>query len=709
MDIVKRNGTKVKFIASKVQTRVEKAAKGLKVDPHTVLLGVYSGIADNIKTYEIDELIAKISAGYTTLHGDYSKLSARVLESSIEKSVGDFFSQNEKLFNQGIISEEQWIKINKWKKTISEILLLPSLEIDYLGLNAYIKTYLIRDKKDNISETPHHSRIRLAVFFAEKEEDVKENYYALVEGWSPPTPTLCNAGTTEGQLASCQLHYLKGDSLEGIMDSAKDFAISSKNKAGIGVAAYNQRAKGSKSSKGWSAAGVVQNMKIINEVARFFDQGGKRPGSVAWYMTPWHSEVYNFLQAKKVNTHESVAARDMFYALFVDDVFMEAFVNKDKYYLFCPNELKKAGLDFIHTFGDEFKEQYKKAVDLFKQGILKGEEVEAEKLMTEIYISQVETGMPYMTFKDNINNPNPQKNLGVIKSLNLCGEIAQFTDPVTVAVCILSSVVVFKFINQDGTINHSKLQKVVHRIVNNLNIGINKNVHTIPEAERGAKQQRAIAIGSQGIADTLFMLGMEYGSPESLELIKDFQEALHYYTIEGSMLYSKKAGKRLFEEDSVYPIEKGEFHWEHFNVATKMNWESLRKSILKYGVANSMFNAQMPTACVSRDTTIKSKDGVISYTDILNANKVDYMHIEKEGIPIWIDLVEPVIVYNEDNEEESCNRIYYNGLRDTLDIEMEDGVIFTCTYNHKFKVKKGEEIVWIEAQNLKEGDDILNY
>ena len=205
------------------------------------------------------------------------------------------------------------------------------------------------------------------------------------------------------------------------------------------------------------------------------------------------------------------------------------------------------------------------------------------------------------------------------------------------------------------------------------------------------------------------MLGMEYGSPESLELIKDFQEALHYYTIEGSMLYSKKAGKRLFEEESVYPIEKGEFHWEYFNVATKMNWESLRKSILKYGVANSMFNAQMPTACVSRDTTIKSKDGVISYTDILNANKVDYMHIEKEGIPIWIDLVEPVIVYNEDNEEESCNRIYYNGLRDTLDIEMEDGVIFTCTYNHKFKVKKGEEIVWIEAQNLKEGDDILNY
>lgn len=654
MDIVKRDGTKVKFTASKVQTRVEKASKGLKVDPHTVLLGVYSGIADNMKTYEIDELIAKISAGYTTLHGDYSKLSARILESSIEKSVGGFFEQNEKLFNQGIISDEQWIKVNKWKKTISELLLLPSLEIDYLGLNAYIKTYLLRDKKDNISETPHHSRIRLSIFFAEKEEDVKENYYALVEGWSPPTPTLCNAGTTEGQLASCQLHYLKGDSLEGIMDSAKDFAISSKNKAGIGVAAYNQRAKGSKSSKGWSAAGVVQNMKIVNEVARFFDQGGKRPGSVAWYMTPWHAEVYNFLQAKKVNTHESVAARDMFYALFVDDVFMEAFVNKDKYYLFCPNDLKKAGLDFINTFGDEFKEQYKKAVELFKQGSLKGEELEAEKLMTEIYISQVETGMPYIGFKDNINRVNPQRNLGIIKSSNLCHEITQFTDPETVAVCILSSVVVFKFINPDGTINHEKLKRVVHRIVSNLNTGIDKNVYTIPEAEKGAKQQRAIAIGSQGIADTLFMLGMEYGSPESLEFIKGFQEALHYYTIEGSMLYSKKVGKRLFEEESVYPIERGEFHWENFSIETKMNWESLRKNILKYGVANSMFNAQMPTATSSQVNMATESDEQLTnniYSRRLNSGEIIVInrHLVKdfEELGIWSEKLSNDLVMND--------------------------------------------------------------
>lgn len=642
MDIIKRSGQKVKFIASKVQSRVEKAAKGLKVDAHSVLLDVYSGIADNMTTSDIDELIAKVASGNAVLHSDYSLFAARVLESSIEKSVGCFYTQYEKLYNQGIISEEQWNKINKWRPTIDELICREKVELDYLGLNAYIKTYLLRDEEKNISETPHFSRIRMAVFFSEKEEDVKENYEAIVNGWSAPTPTICNAGTTEGQLASCQLHYLKGDSLDGIMDTMKDFAVSSKNKAGIGVMAYNQRAKGSKSSKGWTAAGVVKGMKIANEVAGFFDQGGKRPGSIAWYLTPWHKDVLNFLQVKKPSTHESVAARDMFLSLFLDDVFMESFVNKGKYYLFCPNELKKAGIDLINTYGEDFKEQYYKAVELFKIGKLDGVEVEAEKLATEIYVACIETGMPYLGFKDNINKVNPQRNLGVIKSSNLCHEVVQFTDPSTVAVCILSSVVMFKFINSDGSINHQKLKKTVHRIVRNLNIGVDKNVYTIPEAERGAKQQRAIAIGSQGVADTLFMLGLEYGGEESLKLIKDFQEALHFYTIEGSMLYSKEVGRRLFEEESLYPIEKGEFHWEHYDVETYMPWEDLRKDILKYGVANSMFNAQMPTATSSQINMATESDEQLTnniYSRRLASGEIivtnRHMIKDFESLDIW--------------------------------------------------------------------------
>ena len=202
---------------------------------------------------------------------------------------------------------------------------------------------------------------------------------------------------------------------------------------------------------------------------------------------------------------------------------------------------------------------------------------------------------------------------------------------------------------------------------------------------------------------------MEYGSPESLELIKDFQEALHYYTIEGSILYSKKAGKRLFEEDSIYPIEKGEFHWEYFNVATKMNWESLRKSILKYGVANSMFNAQMPTACVSRDSIIRTSEGNKSYTEILKENNIDFEALESKLIPTWVTLSKPFSVFNENNDLEECSKIYYNSKRETLDISMEDGSVFTCTYNHKFKVNRGGSYQWIMAEDLKEGDDVLSY
>lgn len=654
MDIIKRNGEKVKFTASKVQTRVEKASKGLKVNPHSVLLDVYSGIADNMTTTQIDELIAKVAAGYTTHHGDYSRLAAIILESSIEKNVGCFFEQNEKLFTQEIISKEQYNKVLKWKNTIEEVLKLPHVDLDYLGLNAYIKTYLLRDKQGNISETPKQSKVRLSIFFAETEKDILENFNAVNNGWSPPTPTLCNSGTTEGQLASCQLHYLKGDSLDGIMDSLKDFAISSKNKAGIGVAAYTQRAKGSKSSKGWSAAGMVQNMKIANEVARFFDQGGKRPGSIAWYSTPWHKDILSFLQGKKVNTHESMAARDMFYALFVDDVFMEAFVNKEKYYLFCPNELLKVGLDFINKFGEDFKEEYEKAVQLYKDGKLEAEEIEAEKLMTEIYIAQIETGMPYMTFKDNINKVNPQRNLGTIKSLNLCSEISQFTDTQTVAVCILSSVVMSKFINPDGTINHEKLRSITHRIVTNLNTGIDRNVYTIPEAEKGAREQRAIAIGCQGYADVLFSLGLEFGSEEALKLAKDFQEALHYYTIEGSMLYSKKIGKRLFETESIYPIEKGEFHWENFETDTTMPWGELKKLILKHGVANSMFNAQMPTATSSQVNMSTESDEQLTnnvYSRRLNSGEIivinRFMIKDFERLGIWGETLSNDIILND--------------------------------------------------------------
>lgn len=614
MEVIKRDSTKVKFIASKVQTRVTKTAKGLKVDADMILLDVFKGISDSMYASEIDSLISEVASGYTTKHPDYSFFASRILESRLTKDVPSFTEASKILYNDGIISKEQYTKYEKFQKIIEEELQNENQPtLDYLGIRTFTEVYATKDKKGNVLETPKYFRIRLATFFSENEQEFKENIEELKSGYSPPTPTMCNAGTTENQLASCQLHYLKGDSTDGIMDTFKDLAHSSRNKAGIGLAAYNQRAKGSESSKGWGAAGQVKAMKIVNEIMGFFDQGGKRPGSTAWYSTPWHSDIFDFLKARKVTTHESLAARDMFYALWVDDEFMKRVEAKDFYYLFCPNNLLKADLDFINKFGQDFSQEYLKAIELFENGKLKGEKVLAEDLWKEIFVSQVETGMPYMLFKDTVNRVNPQSNLGTIKSSNLCGEVVQYTDPETVAVCFLTSLVVKFFVGNKGEILHSKLEKSLNLIVRNLNISIDKNLYTTKEAKKGALNQRSLGIGLQGLSDVFFKLGYAYESQEALDLTSRLQEAINYYSIKGSMNYSKKIGKRLFTEESIFPLEKGEFHWEKYEATTTLDWESLRRDILKYGVANSMSNAQMPTA-----TSAQMHGSTESYETLMN-------------------------------------------------------------------------------------------
>lgn len=614
MEIIKRDGTTVKFTASKVQTRVAKTARGLKVDADMILLDVFKGISDSMYASEIDSLISEVASGYTTKHPDYSFFASKILETRLTKDVPPFFEASEILYKDGIISEEQFNKYKKFKRVIEEELENENQPtLDYLGIRTFTEVYATKDKNGNPLETPKYFRIRLATFFSDNEKEFKENIEELKSGYSPPTPTMCNAGTTENQLASCQLHYLKGDSTDGLMDTFKDLAHSSRNKAGIGIAAYNQRAKGSKSSKGWGAAGQVKAMKIVNEIMGFFDQGGKRPGSTAWYTTPWHADVFDFLKARKVTTHESLAARDMFYALWVDDEFMKRVESKDFYYLFCPNNLLKANLDFINKFGEDFSKEYLKAIELFEKGELEGEKILAEDLWKEIFVSQVETGMPYMLYKDTVNRVNPQSNLGTIKSSNLCGEVVQFTDPETVAVCFLTSLVVKFFVDNKGNILYDKLEKSLNLIVRNLNISIDKNRYTTKEAEKGALNQRSLGIGLQGLSDVFFKLGYAYDSQEALDLTARLQEAINYYSIKGSMNYSKKVGRRLFTEESIFPLEKGEFHWEKYGAEITLDWNSLRKDVLKYGVANSMTNAQMPTA-----TSAQMHGSTESYETLMN-------------------------------------------------------------------------------------------
>lgn len=614
MEVIKRDGSSVKFIASKLQTRVVKTAKGLKVDSDLILLDVFKGISESMSTSDLDSLISEVASGYTTKHPDYSFFAARILESRLEKEVPSFFVAAKQLFEEGVISESNYKYYLLFHKAIQEELLnedQPTL--DYLGIRTFMEVYATKDKRGVILETPKYYRIRLATFFSTNEEQFRQNITALKSGYSPPTPTMCNAGTTENQLASCQLHYLKGDNTDGLLDTFKDLAHSSKNKAGIGLAAYNQRIRGSVSSKGWGAAGQIKAMKIVNELMGFFDQGGKRPGSTAWYTADWHGDIFEFLKARKVTTHESLAARDMFYAIWTSDEFMKRVERKDYWYLFCPNDLKNNDIDLIHSYGDDFSAQYQDAIDLFESGQMNGKKVLAEELWKEIFVTQIETGMPYMLFKDTINRVNPQRNLGSIKSSNLCAEVVQYTDENTVAVCFLTSLVVKFFVDEDGNILYDKLEEMLKLIVRNLNISIDNNRYTTKEAERGAKQQRAIGVGIQGLSDVFFRLGIAYDSQEALDLTSKLEEAIHYYTIKGSVEYAKQRGERLFEEETIYPIEKGEFHWEKYDVQTTLDWKALRKLILKYGVANSMFNAQMPTA-----TSAQMHGSTESYETLMN-------------------------------------------------------------------------------------------
>ena len=324
---------------------------------------------------------------------------------------------------------------------------------------------------------------------------------------------------------------------------------------------------------------------------------------------------------------------------------------------------------------------------------------------------KVESVEPLPDLYDTFCFTEPKRNKGMFNGIltGQCAEVVQYTAPDTVAVCFLTSLVVKFFVDDKGCILYDKLEKALNIIVRNLNRSIDRNRYTTKEAKKGAEQQRAIGVGIQGLSDVFFKLSIPYDSPEALDLTRRLEEAIHYYTIKGSMEYSKKVGTRLFKEDSLYPIEKGEFHWEKYEVETVLDWESLRKDILKYGVSNSMFNAQMPTACVSRDSIIRTSEGNKSYTEILKENNIDFEALESKLIPTWVTLSKPFSVFNENNDLEECSKIYYNSKRETLDISMGDGSVFTCTYNHKFKVNRGGSYQWIMAEDLKEGDDVLSY
>jgi ribonucleoside-diphosphate reductase alpha chain len=609
MLVIKRDGRLETVKFDKVTARIEKLCYGLDsrfVHPIEVAKKVIDGIYDRVQTTELDNLAAETAASLTTKHPDYAVLAARIAISNLHKTTSKSFSNTIKLLyqyvdpktgeNASLISREVYEVVKKNANLLdSTIIYDRDFGYDYFGFKTLERSYLLKcDGK--VVERPQHMLMRVAVGIHHEDIDsVIETYNLLSERWfTHATPTLFNAGTPKAQLSSCFLLTMQDDSIDGIYDTLKQCAKISQSAGGIGLSVHNIRATGSyiKGTNGTSN-GIIPMLKVFNDTARYVDQGGgKRKGAFAIYLEPWHADIFEFLQLKKNHGKEELRARDLFYAMWISDLFMKRVEADEEWSLFCPNEAP--GL--ADCYGAEFEALYER----YEREGRARRVVKAQELWFEVLESQTETGTPYMLFKDHANNKSNQKNLGTIKSSNLCTEIMEYTSKDEVAVCNLASIALPKFI-VNGKFDHNKLVEVTRQVTRNLNRIIDINYYPVPEAERSNMRHRPIGIGVQGLADTLIKLRMPFDSEEAQRLNEDIHESIYYGAMTASMELAKKHGP--YESWEGSPISKGIFQFDMWGVTPKSgrwNWEELREEVMQHGVRNSLLIAPMPTASTSQ-------------------------------------------------------------------------------------------------------------
>ena len=614
MYVIKRDGRRESVKFDKVTARIEKLCYGLDpayVQPVEVAKKVVSGIYDNVTTAELDVLAAETAASMTTKHPDYATLAARIAISNLHKNTLKSFSATMKRLytyldpktgeNASLLSKEVYDVVRRNAALLdSTIIYDRDYGYDYFGYKTLEKSYLLK-LEDKIAERPQHMLMRVAIgVHQDNIEAAIETYNLLSERWfTHATPTLFNAGTPKPQMSSCFLLTMKEDSISGIYDTLKQCSLISQSAGGIGLSIHNIRAKGSyiKGTNGTSN-GIVPMLRVYNDTARYVDQGGgKRKGSFAIYLEPWHADIFDFLELKKNFGKEELRARDLFYAMWMPDLFMKRVEANDVWSLMCPHECP--GL--ADSYGSKFEalyEQYEREGKVRKT-------IKAQDLWFAILESQIETGTPYMLYKDSANRKSNQKNLGTIKSSNLCTEIMEYTAPDEVAVCNLASISLPKFVEEgaDGfkRFNHKKLYEITKVVTRNLNKIIDLNYYPVPEAENSNKRHRPIGLGVQGLADTFFQLRMPFESDEARALNRHIFETIYYGAMEASMELAKLNGP--YETWKGSPISQGIFQFDMWNVTPdsgRWNWENLRKEVVRYGVRNSLLLAPMPTASTSQ-------------------------------------------------------------------------------------------------------------
>ena len=608
LQIKKRNNEFASFNPNKIYNRIKRTSRQLKINVDEICIKVITSIPTEgvISTKEIDKLIAEISASYTGNHYDYSKLASSVSISSYHKSTNsNFYEVMYSLYNEGIINKILIDKINNYGiEEVNDIINYDNDYIfDYFGWKALENTYLLKNSNGILVERPQQMYLRVALWVTNNLEDAKDYYNSLSKQLiSCATPIMINSGTKNAQLSSCVLKFNEGDSRNELLGTFTDICSYSSDAAGIGLCLSNIRSKDSKiSSSGGNAGGLLKYLKIVNEGLRFFNQQGKRPGAAAIYIEPWHKDIFDLLEIKKNTGAEELRARDIFTALWVPDNFMKALKEDKEYYLFCPNEIVKSGLKpFYEIYGEEFEEEYEKAVKL---GI--GKKIMAKDLAIKIVESQIETGSPYITYKDNANRKTNHQNIGTIKQSNLCAEIFQYSDKSTTAICTLSSIVIKNFI-KDKKFDFNLLRIEVKKVVKALNKVIDINHYTTEKGEKGGLEQRAIAIGVQGLADVYFILDLVFNSPEAKELNKIIFETIYFSSIEASMELCKLGLYKPYKYFEGSPMSKGIFQFDmctDVKLSGLWNWDSLKEDVIKYGICNSLFTAQMPVAGSAKITT----------------------------------------------------------------------------------------------------------
>ena len=610
MLVIKRDQRKESVKFDKITARIEKLSYGLNtkyVKTIEIAKKVIDGIYDGVSTQELDELAAETAATLTTKHPDYAVLAARISISNLHKTTSKSFSNTMKRLytyinpktgkNASLLSKEIYGIINKNAAILdSSIIYDRDFSYDYFGFKTLEKSYLLK-LKGLVVERPQHMLMRVAIGIHKENIDAAiETYNLLSEKWfTHATPTLFNAGTPKPQLSSCFLLTMKDDSIEGIYDTLKQCAKISQSAGGIGLSIHNVRATGSyiNGTNGISN-GIIPMLRNFDMTARYVDQGGgKRKGSFAIYLEPWHADIFEFLQLKKNHGKEELRARDLFYAMWIPDLFMKRVEANEDWSLFSPDEAK----DLHETYGDDFEKLYTKYE---KEGKAR-KSVKAQDLWFEILESQIETGNPYILYKDAANKKSNQKNLGTIKSSNLCTEIMEYTSPDEIAVCNLASIALNKFVKEDMTYDHKKLYEITKVITKNLNKVIDVNYYPVEEARNSNMRHRPIGIGVQGLADTFILMRYAFDSKEAKKLNAEIFETIYFGAMEASMEIAKKDG--AYESYKGSPVSKGIFQFDMWGITPNSNrwdWTKLKQKVKKNGVRNSLLLAPMPTASTSQ-------------------------------------------------------------------------------------------------------------